>query len=272
MLAAFDGAFRDVSVILNGHIMGRHHYGYTPFQINLTPCVKPGKKNRLSVLVSNDAEPNSRWYPGGGLYRHVDLLTAPEIHIAPDGIYAYTSHIVGADAFITVETEVENPTAEDADLWVNLCFRKTYLNEDMAESETIGARARTSTTIDACGAVKVQISAGSSAAARTQVMIENAEIWDIDHPNLYQITAQLVTARPTSHAAQMEVLDEEETTFGIRTISVDAKNGFMLNGRTVKLKGGCIHHDNGILGAASYWDSEYRKVKLHKENGFLPFL
>ncbi len=259
ILAAFDGAFRDVTVILNGHIMGRHHYGYTPFSVDLTSRMNLGKKNRLAVLVSNDAEPNSRWYSGGGLYRHVHLLTAPKLHIAPDGIFAYTSHIVGEDAFVAVETTVENHTSEDHDIWVNLMFRNVPA-EDQEEdaAETIAAK----------GAVKVHVPAGSSAVARTQVTVEQAKIWDIDHPDLYRITAQLVTARPTDQESQMCVTDEEETTFGIRTISMDSKNGFMLNGRTVKLKGGCIHHDNGILGAASYRDSEYRKVKLHKENGF----
>lgn len=258
ILVAFDGVFRDVLVILNGHIMGRHHYGYTPFHVDLTPCMKLGKKNRLAVVVSNDAEQNSRWYPGAGLYRHVHLMTAPKLHIAPDGIFAHTSHIVGTDAFVIVETTVENHMAEDCDIWVNIAFHKSLVNGNDTCEEAIAAR----------GAIKVHVPAGSSAVARTQILVEDAEIWDIDHPSLYRITAQLVTARPTDRAAQMCILDTEETTFGIRTISVDAKNGFMLNGKTVKLKGGCIHHDNGILGAASYKDSEYRKVRLHKENGF----
>jgi beta-galactosidase len=92
-------------------------------------------------------------------------------------------------------------------------------------------------------------------------------IWDIDNPNLYQIKAELISKRPTDNTDYI-VFDEAKTIFGIRKISVDARNGFMLNGRSINLKGGCIHHDNGILGAASYYDSEYRKVKLHKENGY----
>lgn len=258
VLVSFDGVFRDVSVILNGHIMGRHHYGYTPFSVDLTSQVKYGKKNRLAVVVSSDAEPNSRWYPGAGIYRHVHLLTAPKLHIANDGIFAHTSHIIGADAFVTVETTVENHTDQDQEIWVNLSF---YGADGEADE---GSHAATVSK----GAVKVYVRKGECTAARTEVMVENAKIWDIDHPNLYQIQAELVTARPTDHAGEMCVMDTEETTFGIRTISIDARNGFMLNGRSVKLKGGCIHHDNGILGAASYKDSEYRKVKLHKDNGF----
>lgn len=251
VLAEFDGAFRDTSVILNGHIMGRHHYGYTPFRVELSGRIKYGKKNRLSVLVSNDAQPNSRWYSGGGLYRHVHLLLAPQVHIAPDGIFAHTDHIVGSDAFVTVEVTVENHTSEEQEAWVNL----TLMQDG-------------STDTAAAGAVKVHIPAGESADARTMLCVENAAIWDIDTPNLYTVTAELVDKRPVDQSEGMQILDSAETLFGIRTISVDAKNGFMLNGRSLKLKGGCIHHDNGILGAASFYESEYRRVKLHKDNGY----
>lgn len=251
VLVEFDGVFRDASVILNGHIMGRHHYGYTPFRVDLSGCLKCGRKNRLAVLVSNDAEPNSRWYPGGGIYRHVNLLLAPKVHIAPDGIFAHTDHIVGKDAFVAVETTVENHTAKDQDVWVNI-----KITED----------GKTDTA--ASGAVKVHVRAGSDAVARTMVCVEDAALWDIDAPNLYRVSAKLVDRRLDGTAEGIGALDSADTLFGIRTISVDAKNGFMLNGRTLKLKGGCIHHDNGILGAVSLYESEYRKVKIHKDNGY----
>lgn len=257
ILAEFDGAFRDVSVILNGHVTGRHHYGYTPFCVDLTSCMKPGKRNRLAVITSSDSEPNSRWYPGAGLYRHVHLLVAEKLHIAPYGIFVYTSHITGKDAFVIAEITVENHTSEDQDIWVDLRFYRDTADEETSEKD-----------ISAEGAAKVHIPAGGSAVARTQVMVEDAAIWDIDSPELYRVCARLMTARPADQAGNARTVDSSETLFGIRTISMDAKNGFMLNGRTVKLKGGCIHHDNGILGAASFYDSEYRKVKLHKANGY----
>lgn len=266
VLVSFDGVFGAAKVILNGHVMGRHHYGYTPFSVDLTREMKPGKKNRLAVVVSNADEQNSRWYSGAGIYRHVSLLTAPKLHIAPNGIFAHTDHIVGKDAFVIVETTVENHTAEDQDVWVALELQRLLETGEREPVQEEGAAS--------CGAVKVHVPAGSRETARTQVMVEQAAIWDIDAPNLYQITAKLVTKRPVFHketgmdVSAAEVLDAETTRFGIRTISVDAKNGFLLNGRSVKLKGGCIHHDNGILGAASFRDSEYRKVKLHKENGY----
>ena len=258
ILVSFDGVFGAVKVILNGHIVGKHHYGYTPFTVDLTRELKTGKKNRLAVVVSNSDEQNSRWYSGGGIYRHVELLTAPKLHIAPDGIFAHTDHIVGEDAFVIAETTVENHTEKDRDVWVALELHRLLDTGERALSVEEEAAS--------CGTVKVHVPANSSAVARTQLMVEHAEIWDIDNPKLYQVTAKLVTKRANFN--KTDVLDTAHTTFGIRTISVDSKNGFRLNGRSVKLKGGCIHHDNGILGAASFGDSEYRKVLLHKKNGY----
>jgi beta-galactosidase len=243
VLVEFDGVYMNPTVMLNGHVIKRHHYGYSPFHADLTPYLKPGEPNRLAVIVNNEAQPNGRWYSGSGIYRHVDLLTAPKLHIAPWGIYAYTSHVVNGTAFVMVETTVENHTGEDTNLWVDITLAKeTY-------GETAGI-----------GRVKVHVPAGEKAVGQVKIAVEDAALWDIDSPNLYKIIAQL-TDKET-------LIDSESITFGIRTISVDTKNGFMLNGRTVKLRGGCVHHDNGILGAASFKDSEYRKMKIHKDNGF----
>ncbi|ULT54858.1 DUF4982 domain-containing protein [Neobacillus drentensis] len=243
IIVEFDGSYMNTTVILNGHTVARHHYGYTPFHADLTPYIKLGKPNRLSVTVNNAAQPNARWYTGSGLYRHVDLLSAPQIHIAPWGIYAHTSHIVNGTAFVLVETTVENHSAENANLWVDIKIEKNSCGTEAG-----------------VGKVKLHIPAGEKVVGRVMVPVENAELWDIESPNLYNITVDL-TDNET-------VIDSDSTQFGIRTISVDTKNGFMLNGRTVKLKGGCVHHDNGILGAASFKDSEYRKMKLHKDNGY----
>lgn len=243
VLVEFDGSYMNTTVVLNGHTVARHHYGYTPFHADLTSYLKPGNQNRLSVTVNNQAQPNARWYTGSGLYRHVDLLCAPQVHIKPWGIYAYTSHIVNGTAFVIVETTVENHTGDTTDVWVDIHMEK----------ESCGTQA-------GAGRVKVHVPAGEQAACKVKIAIENADIWDIDSPKLYKIKAQL--------SDKENMLDTDDTVFGIRTISVDVKNGFLLNGRTVKLKGGCVHHDNGILGAASFKDSEYRRMKIHKDNGY----
>lgn len=111
VLVYFDGVFGQTRVILNGHIVGSHHYGYTPFTVDLTGYLKFGGTNRLAVVVSNDNEQNSRWYSGGGIYRDVTLLTSPMIHLAPDGLYLHTDHVTNGDAFVVAEAAVENHTA-----------------------------------------------------------------------------------------------------------------------------------------------------------------
>nr|WP_314465410.1 glycoside hydrolase family 2 TIM barrel-domain containing protein [uncultured Clostridium sp.] len=243
ILAEFDGIYMNATVGLNGHTITKHHHGYTPFHADLTPYIKPGRANRLTVTANNSAQPNARWYSGSGIYRHVDILWAPQMHIAPWGIFAYTSHIINGTAFVMVETTVENHTSENTDLRIHIRIHK--------EKEGL---------IAGTGKVVVHMPAGEKSVARLLVAVGNADLWDIDSPDLYRITAELED--------KGVLLDTDSTMFGIRTISVDTKNGFMLNGRTIKLKGGCVHHDNGILGAVSFKDSEYRKMKLHKENGY----
>ncbi len=243
ILLHFDGIYGNAKVVVNGHHVGVHHYGYTPFHMDIAPYLYEEGENRISVTVSCDAEQNSRWYSGGGIYREAALLTAPQVHLAPYGLYVYTDHFIEEDAFVTVEATVENHTAADRCAWVDLSVTEEGCSDIVAK-----------------GRIKVFLPAGKSAVARTRLCIENAKRWDIDTPHLYRIRAV--------SSDEEGIRDEAETTFGIRTISVDAKYGFRLNGRSIKLKGGCLHHDNGILGAASFYDSEYRRVKLHKDNGF----
>lgn len=243
VLVRFDGCAGLTKVVFNGHVVGRHHYTYTPFAVDITKYIDFGGRNRLTVTCGTDAGPNARWYPGGGIYRHVQLLTGPQVHLAVEPIYAHLSHTVEGDAFVTVETEVENHTGEDVLRWVDL--KMTPENFDGPSAE---------------GRICVFVPAGETAVARTTLCVENAKRWDVDSPNLYKITAELRDGET--------VTDTADTIFGIREITVDAKNGLRLNGRKLKLRGGCVHADNGILGAASFYDSEYRKVKFHKNNGF----
>lgn len=241
ILLYFDGVYGYTNVSVEGNTAADHPYGYTPFTADITDDVHYGETTRVQVTANNLAVPNSRFYTGTGIYRHVKLLVAPMTHISPDGIFAYLHHKEGDTAFVTVETEVENHTLKGK------VFTVVSSLTDK-EGKTIENR-------------KVHyVDAGKSAVCRLMIEVENPHLWDIDDPYLYTVSSALLENE--------ELLDEHETTFGIRTISVDRKNGFMLNGRTLKLKGGCVHHDNGILGAASFKDSEYRKMKLHKDNGF----
>ena len=241
VMVEFDGVYMNAVVSLNGQAVCRHNYGYTPFVVDITDYIRPGKTNRLQVFVDNTPQPNSRWYSGAGIYRHVDLLVSDAVRIAPWGIYAHTDHIVNGDAFVTVETTVVNDTAKDKKVQVV----SSFIDEDGGLAGSAPALA--------------YVPAMSKAVARAMVHVPGAKIWDIDEPNLYTVKSEIKCG---------DITDEWQDVFGVRTISVDAVNGFMLNGRSLKLKGGCIHHDNGLLGAESYYDSEYRKLKIQKDGGF----
>lgn len=263
MLLHFEGCFGKTRVLINGNPVGSHAYGYTPFTMDIRKFLKVGD-NEIQVIVHTDDDPNGRWYSGAGLYRGVNLLSAPAFHIAHDGIFVYTDHITNGDAFCKAEITVVNDLAKatgDAEGFLKLTVSKKDTKEVVATRYQ-----------------KIRLTAGTSQVVPQAFVIENAELWDTENPYLYEVKAQLsLTSTGNVHMsldnrqdlmAQTDYEDEITTRFGVRTITADAKNGLLLNGKSIKLKGGCIHHDNGILGAASFYDAEYRKVKLHKDNGY----
>ena len=263
MLLHFEGCFGKTRVLINGNPVGSHAYGYTPFTMDIRKFLKVGD-NEIQVIVHTDDDPNGRWYSGAGLYRGVNLLSAPAFHIAHDGIFVYTDHITNGDAFCKAEITVVNDLAKasgDAEGFLKLSAAKKDTGEEVAVRYQ-----------------KISLPAGTSQVVPQAFVIENAELWDTENPYLYEVKAQLsLTSTGNVHMsldnrqdlmAQTDYEDEITTRFGVRTITADAKNGLLLNGKSIKLKGGCIHHDNGILGVASFYDAEYRKVKLHKDNGY----
>lgn len=263
MLLHFEGCFGKTRVLINGNPAGSHVYGYTPFTIDIRKFLQIGD-NEIQVIVHTDDDPNGRWYSGAGLYRGVNLLSAPAFHIAHDGIFVYTDHITNGDAFCKAEITVVNDLAKatgDAEGFLKLTVSKKDTKEVVATRYQ-----------------KIRLTAGKRQVVPQAFVIENAELWDTENPYLYEVKAQLsLTSTGNVHMsldnrqdlmAQTDYEDEITTRFGVRTITADAKNGLLLNGKSIKLKGGCIHHDNGILGAASFYDAEYRKVKLHKDNGY----
>lgn len=263
MLLHFEGCFGKTRVLINGNPAGSHVYGYTPFTIDIRKFLQIGD-NEIQVIVHTDDDPNGRWYSGAGMYRGVNLLSAPAFHIVHDGIFVYTDHITNGDAFCKAEITVVNDLAKatgDAEGFLKLTVSKKDTKEVVATRYQ-----------------KIRLTAGKRQVVPQAFVIENAELWDTENPYLYEVKAQLsLTSTGNVHMsldnrqdlmAQTDYEDEITTRFGVRTITADAKNGLLLNGKSIKLKGGCIHHDNGILGAASFYDAEYRKVKLHKDNGY----
>ena len=249
-----DGAMMNAAVDVNGSRAGIQHYGYAPFYTDLTDMVSFGKENRITVNLNTGMQPNSRWYTGMGLYRGVRLLHGPKVHIAPDGIYARTREIADGYAFVETETEICNETAEDR----------------LAEAEVILVREGTGAAAAATKKV-IHVGARSRAAARISLNVPDPELWDAECPNLYRVKVRvrnLGRFRTHFEADSPQTEDEAEVLFGIRTITADAVRGLRINGKTVKLRGGCVHHDNGLLGAVSLYETEARKIRKLKETGF----
>jgi len=252
----FDGAMMHASIDVNGSKAGEHHYGYSPFFIDISDYVEYGKENRITVNLNTGVQPSCRWYTGSGLFRGVKLCHGPKVHIVDDGVYLYTKEITEDKqlAFVEGQVDICNSTLENRLVKVSVALTNEKDGVVAAVCEKV-----------------IQVNGCKNQTAYVSFALKNPVLWDCDAPNLYSVK---VTATDTgvyrTHFIESEnqTVDEVNTIFGIRTISVDAVRGLRINGKTVKLKGGCVHHDNGLLGAVSLFESEARKVRKLKEVGF----
>lgn len=230
----FDGAMAEPTVTINGQKAGFWPYGYNAFKIDITPYIKAGD-NQMEVDLNN-LEESSRWYPGGGIYRPVTLILTGKERIATWATFARTAKIDGKKAYIDVDTKVEGIDATDkAGVEITLYDRKGY----------VAAASRCD--IEADGTVK------------TQLDVDKPELWSPESPYLYKLTTRLYKDN--------RLMDEQTMNFGIRTVSVTKEGGFQLNGQTRKIKGVCLHHDLGPLGAAINKAALIRQIKMMKEMG-----
>jgi beta-galactosidase len=238
----FDGVYMNSDVWLNGRHLGNHPYGYTPFVYDLTPYLKPaGQENVLAVQVKNTGK-NSRWYSGSGIYRHVRLAVADPAHIPFFGVHVATTNISKITATVNVFTTIENDRGTDAAI---------RLRTRLIGPDGKATRAEES---------EVRVPAGQQQEFTQEFSVNKPVLWSLNNPALYRAEVELLDAK--------QVVDISAATFGIRTISFTVTNGFELNGEVVKLKGGCLHHDNGPLGSATIDRAEERRVQLMKAYGF----
>lgn len=231
----FEGVYCKAKVSVNGQKAGGCCYGYLPFFVNITPHLRVGE-NQIEVVADNSEQPNSRWYSGGGIYRPVWLWTGEKKHILPEGVKVETVSYRERKIKVSVETnltEKENVYGS-WNAMIEICDGKKKITEG-------------------------NITEFYQGKGSCYLTIPEGKLWSAEHPNLYECKVSLL--REGAGA------DHAEVTFGIREITWD-NCGLYVNGKSVLLKGGCIHHDNGILGAASFAESEWRKVKLLKDTGF----
>ncbi len=256
----FDGVMMNATVAVNGCKVALQHYGYAPFSVDITPYIYFGRENSVTITVNPSMQPNSRWYTGAGIFRSLELLHFPKLHIADDGIFGYTKSIEydsegnALRAYIRVEIQVQNNTLDNKMAGVS-----AFLTKDGSD-EVIISRSQ-----------KIQVNPASSETAYISITLDKPELWDAENPNLYRLhgsVTDLGTFRTHFIPTENETCDETSVLFGIKTVTADVVNGLRINGKTVKLKGGCLHHDNGMLGAVSLYDSELRKLSIMKEIGF----
>ncbi len=238
----FDGVQTQMELWINGVKTGEHVYGYTPFKFDITSALKgEGEMNTIAVKTINTGE-NSRWFAGAGIYRPVSISLLNDVAITPWGVQITTSGHKAASAEISIGIDVENLKHEPAE---------TELRVELIAPD--GERTRLEP-------YSMILAGESQSRIELSTMIENPSLWGVCHPELYRAIVRLY--------CNGREADSYESTFGIRTISYNAGEGFMLNGEKILMKGGCMHHDNGLLGAAAFPDAEYRRVKIMKENGF----
>jgi beta-galactosidase len=237
----FDGAMSNARVWLNGHELGERPYGYIGFGFDLTPHLKFGEPNVVAVRLAPEDQ-SSRWYPGAGLYRHVWLDVTGPVRVARWGTFVTTPTVTDAGATVAVVATLQN-----AGMTVASATVETTVFDP--EERQVGAVASTTTDVPA----------GGSASTKSEVRVPQPVRWDIDRPHLYRA---ITTVRRGE-----EILDRYETPFGVRTFEVNARTGFALNGRRLKLQGVCLHHDLGALGAAVNVRATERQLEIMKAMG-----
>lgn len=291
----FDGAMMHVTVDVNGCKCGEHHYGYSPFTVDITDRVTFGEENRITINANSGIQPSSRWYTGCGLFRGIELVHSPKIFIPTDGVFLRTKEIAEVTkescgktndaggkkkvAFIEADVDVSNRSLGNhlVEVTVELFEKNSdcradgddcYANSDCSPNNADGSA---NSSCRAKAKRVIQINKQCDETAHISIQLEEPKLWDADTPNLYRVK---VTAKDKgvyrTHFIETAdgSADEEETVFGVRTITADSARGLCINGKTVKLKGGCVHHDNGLLGSISLFQTELRKVKKLKSAGF----
>ena len=234
-LLNFDGVYMNAYVYVNGIPVGEHHYGYTNFAFDITDYLicDGATQNVVAVKAVNEL-PSSRWYSGSGIYRDVTLYALDDVHVDLNGVTITTPNIADGDGTANVKVDVVNDGRIPAEVTVR-------------------------TTIDGvAGEATVTVPAGSTVEAELEVEVTNPALWSLDDPNLY-------TAR-TEVLVNGVVVDSCEDTFGFRWTEWKS-TGFYLNGQAVKLNGVCMHHDQGALGSAAYYDAIYRQMSIMKDMG-----
>ncbi|GJM64426.1 glycoside hydrolase family 2 TIM barrel-domain containing protein [Persicobacter diffluens] len=232
----FDGIHSQSEIYINGQKVAENTGGYTPVNIDLSQYLVQGE-NTLYVKASNQ-ESASRWYAGLGIYRDVHLYVLPRNYVNPFNFFVRTSEVTTDQAKVQVDFEIAGKKQKSKKLKARIQLWSP--DQKVVAEQTIKVNQPGKHQLD--------------------LTVDQPQLWDIEHPFLYTLSIELIDKEGKVH--------QYNTRTGIRSIEFSADQGFLLNGKSVLLKGGCIHHDNGLLGAAAHKEAEYRKIALHKNFGF----
>ena len=241
MFVEFEGVYRDATVSVNGAFAAHHPYGYTGFAVAIDHLVRHGEENEIRVEVQ--AQEDARWYSGAGIYRNVKLVVGEPVHLVLDSLFVTTPSIDDDLAVVQVEAVVEN------DGTVTL---PTSITTEILDDHGV---------VVASEVTPVTSFPRRAATVRQRLGVPEPRRWSPDTPTLY-------TCRMVIRDLDGAEVDADTTTFGIRSLDVDAVRGLRINGEIVNLRGACIHHDNGVIGAATVERADERRIELLKTAGF----
>ena len=242
----FEGVYMNSEVYVNGQLVGKYPYGYSSFHYDITPYINKVGRNTVAVRVDNSAQKNCRWYTGSGIYRHVWLTATHDVQFKHWGTFITTPEVVAGDSStVNVQTVVVNHSDRERILDVTVNIEGRTANDG-----TYGQK----------HSWTVRLKPHEEKEVSKVFKVFDAKLWSPDSPYLHQ--AEL------SIHENNQLTDAITQPFGIRKVEYSAEKGLLLNGKPIELNGGCLHHDNGPLGAASYDRAEERKVELMKAAGF----
>ncbi len=242
---AFDGVYMNATVYVNGHNLGTRPYGYSSFEYDLTPYLNKKGDNVVAVRVNNGDQPNSRWYSGCGIYRHVWLVMSKAAHISQWGQYVSTT----PDGTVRIRIDWTDAAG------INTADAPANAADGKAVKSSLKPTFR-NTIYDAAGKV---VATQTSSSNEQTLQVKNPKLWDVTSPYIYKVKSELLV--------KGKVVDTEVTTTGFRDVKFDAQKGFFLNGKNMKLNGVCEHHDFGCLGAALNEDALRRKLLILRDMG-----
>lgn len=236
----FGGVYMNCDVWLNGAYLGNHPYGYTEFSYDITPHLKDGS-NTVAVKVNNTGR-NSRWYAGSGIYRKVWLSVAGPLRIPAHGVYLTTAQASASSALVHLEVTIENGlhTAKSVTVRTRLVDADGHVASETREVKSIAA--------------------GSNDKVTSVHHVDQPRLWSPADPNLYRVEVVI--------EADGKVADATELQAGVRTVEIDAVHGLRINGKSLKMRGACLHAANGPLGSVSIPRADERRVESLKANGF----